>query len=124
MKTAALLSLDSKILYFQIPLQSLKGLILKIEIPPLEILRRQNFVKFQLARAAILRATCTTASKLALLAHKPRAPNSVNLDYFFALITYGTDLITPLENSVLVSAYTASSSAFGTSVSLTCTSLS
>ena len=119
MKTAALLELDSKILYFQILLQSLKGLILKIEI-----LKRRNFVKFRLARAAVLRATCTTASKLALFAHKPRALNSVNLDYFFTLITYGTDLITPLENSVLVSAYTASSSAFETSASLTCASLS
>ncbi len=118
MKTAALLGLDSKILYFQILLQSLKGLILKIEIPPLEILKRRNFVKFQLAQAA-----CTTASKLALSAHKPRAINSVNLDYFFTLITYGTDLITPLENSVLVSAYTASSSVFETSASLTCASL-
>jgi len=94
------------------------------KISPLEILKRRNFVKFQLARVAVLRATCTTASKLALLIHKPRALNSVNLDYFFTLITYGTDLITPLENSVLVSAYTASSSAFETSASLTCTSLS
>lgn len=94
------------------------------KIPPLEILKRRNFVKFQLARAAMLRATCTTASKLALFVHKPRALNSVNLDYFFVLITYGTDLITPLEKSVLVSAYTASSSAFKTSASLTCTSLS
>ena len=124
MKTAALLGLDSKILYFQIPLQSLKGLILKIGILPLEILKRQNFMEFQLAQAAVLRATCTAASKLALLINKPRAPNSINLDYFFTLITYGTDLITPLENSVLVSAYTASSSAFETSASLTCASLS
>ena len=88
------------------------------KIPPLEILRRWNFVKFQLAQAA-----CTTASKLALLTHKPRALNSSNLDYFFTLITYGTDLITPLEKSVLVSEYTASSSAFETSASLTCASL-
>lgn len=124
MKTAALLGLDSKILYFQIPLQSLKGLILKIKIPPLKILKQRNFMKFRLARAAVLRATCTTASKLALLIHKPRALNSSNLDYFFTLITYGTDLITPLEKSVLVSAYTASSSAFEMSASLTCTSLS
>ena len=93
------------------------------KIPPLEILERRNFVKFRLARAAALRATCTTASKLALLIYKPRAINSVNLDYFFTLITYGTDLITPLEKSVLVSAYTASSSAFETSASLTCASL-
>lgn len=62
--------------------------------------------------------------KFVSFAHKLRALNSLNLDYFFALITYGTDLITPLENSVLVSAYTASSSAFETSASFTCMSLS
>ena len=62
--------------------------------------------------------------KFVSFAHKLRALNSVNSDYFFTLITYGTDLITPLENSVLVSAYTASSSAFETFASLTCTSLS
>ena len=72
---------------------------------------------------AICKQTRATA-KPQLFINKPRALNSVNLDYFFTLITYGTDLITPFENSVLVSAYTALSSAFETSASLTCTFLS
>ncbi len=54
------------------------------KIPPLEILKRRNFVKFQLARVAVLRATCTAASKLALLAQTSR-PKFLKFRLFFHL---------------------------------------